>query len=243
METDAKVIEERERPPLCGLHKSLEQRGWLVVEVSANNCIACALNERKELLDLLAPVANPDGSEDSVAVLTRLREEKQSWRCFHCKEVFTTEVFTTEESAAEHFGNGDYEDEPPLCIEAATAEKRELVKQNRKFWLRIQEADSEIVELDGYGQRLRLDATTPSDTDWPNSLHNAAFIAKCEPQTILALIERVRELENALHADDMTDAANEFLSRYNISLGHPLMSELNEFIHWYAAKWERSEVQ
>lgn len=65
-----------------------------------------------------------------------------SWRCFHCDE-----VLTTRESAAEHFGEGDYEYEPPLCVEAATTDKRELVLKNREFWDLLQKANAEVEEL------------------------------------------------------------------------------------------------
>jgi hypothetical protein len=68
----------------------------------------------------------------------------KSWRCFHCDE-----VLTTRESAAEHFGDGDYEYEPPLCVEAATTDKRKLVLDNRAIWKDLQEAHAEVEELTG----------------------------------------------------------------------------------------------
>src|SRR5688500_16782533 len=56
--------------PLCAVHQSIENKGALELEVG-NNCVACSLNERTELLMILAPLAAPDGSEDSVTVLRR----------------------------------------------------------------------------------------------------------------------------------------------------------------------------
>ena len=37
-----------------------------------------------------------------------------------------------------------------------------------------------------------------AETFYPNEYHNAAFIAACSPDAILALVARVRELESAL---------------------------------------------
>lgn len=54
--------------PLCPVHKSLDERDDLVLEIG-NNCVACSLHERAELLTILEPFANPDGSQDSVTVL------------------------------------------------------------------------------------------------------------------------------------------------------------------------------
>lgn len=62
------------RVPLCPIHQSLEDRGQLEVEIAANNCTACSLNERKALLDLLAPFAADHGSEDSLTVMRRLAD-------------------------------------------------------------------------------------------------------------------------------------------------------------------------
>lgn len=65
------------------------------------------------------------------------------WTCFHCNE-----VFTTRETAAEHFGNGDYETEIPLCIEAATTEQRQLILTNREMWEELQKARNENEDLE-----------------------------------------------------------------------------------------------
>lgn len=56
-------------------------------------------------------------------------DDELPWRCFHCDE-----VFTTKEAAAEHFGEGNYEMEMPLCIEAATGEMKALVLTNREMF-------------------------------------------------------------------------------------------------------------
>ena len=65
------------------------------------------------------------------------------WVCFHCNE-----VFTTREKAAEHFGNGDYEDETPLCIVAATTEQEQLILTNREMWDELQKARHENEDLE-----------------------------------------------------------------------------------------------
>jgi hypothetical protein len=62
--------EEAQREPLCPVHKRIDDNGTLELEIG-NNCVACSLNERTELLKVLEPVASPDGSEDSVTVLRR----------------------------------------------------------------------------------------------------------------------------------------------------------------------------
>lgn len=67
----------------------------------------------------------------------------ESWRCFHCDE-----VFTTREAAAEHFGNGDYEAEIPLCIQAATTEQKELILLNRDLWEQLRKTQNENDDLE-----------------------------------------------------------------------------------------------
>ena len=62
-----------------------------------------------------------------------LMEPPTVWRCFHCDE-----VLETREAAAEHFGDGNYEGEMPLCIEAATSEMRALVLTNREMFIEVQ---------------------------------------------------------------------------------------------------------
>lgn len=57
-----------EDTPLCPIHKSLESRDNLELEIG-NNCLACSLHERAALLRILEPLAKSDGSEDSVLVL------------------------------------------------------------------------------------------------------------------------------------------------------------------------------
>lgn len=64
---------EAEKTPLCLLHKRLEDRNALEV-VYGNDCIACSLNERQELLELLAPLAPQDAEADSVTVMRKVIE-------------------------------------------------------------------------------------------------------------------------------------------------------------------------
>lgn len=60
------VADAGEGIPLCPLHQSLEDRGKLEVAIGALGCMACSLNERVELLNILAPCA--DGTKDSTTV-------------------------------------------------------------------------------------------------------------------------------------------------------------------------------
>ena len=69
--------------------------------------------------------------------------KRKEWRCFHCDE-----VFRTRKAAAEHFGEGNYEAEIPLCVEAATTEQKALTLTNREMWERVQKAESEIEDLE-----------------------------------------------------------------------------------------------
>lgn len=88
---------------------------------------------------------------------------RKHWRCFFCDE-----VFRTRKAATEHFGTGDYESEPPLCIEAATTELRQLVLTNRELWQQLQKANSENEELedhlDGFRYVARKLTKKPSAT-------------------------------------------------------------------------------
>jgi hypothetical protein len=74
---------------------------------------------------------------------THTEIETDVWRCFHCDE-----VFTDHESAADHFGDGDYEDETPLCIVAATTEQKQLILTNREMWDELQKARHENEDLE-----------------------------------------------------------------------------------------------
>lgn len=65
------------------------------------------------------------------------------WHCYHCEE-----VFTTPETAAEHFGNGDYEAEIPLCVVAATTDQKQLILTNREMWDELQKVRSENEDLE-----------------------------------------------------------------------------------------------
>jgi hypothetical protein len=64
-------------PTLCPVHQEIEDFGNLEI-VYGNNCVACSLNERDELLEILATVG--DTSKDSV---TALREVVDFWGAHH----------------------------------------------------------------------------------------------------------------------------------------------------------------
>jgi hypothetical protein len=72
--SDKQPANQPNETPLCPAHKRLDERGTLEMTIGGNNCVACSLNERKQLLDLLAPFAPKDASEDSLTVLRRLAE-------------------------------------------------------------------------------------------------------------------------------------------------------------------------
>lgn len=59
--------------PLCEVHQRLEDADALECEIG-NDCVACSLNERRELLGLIAPYAAEGNIEDSVTVLRRVAE-------------------------------------------------------------------------------------------------------------------------------------------------------------------------
>jgi hypothetical protein len=63
---------EQKNTPLCPVHQRLEDSNRLQCEIGGNNCVACSLNERAELLRLLAPFAVQDRSEDSLTVMQRV---------------------------------------------------------------------------------------------------------------------------------------------------------------------------
>jgi hypothetical protein len=71
--------------------------------------------------------------------------KRKQWRCFHCDEVLKTRV-----AAAEHFSSGDYENEPPLCIEAATTDLRKLVLTNREMWQQVRSLESQLEEAEDH---------------------------------------------------------------------------------------------
>lgn len=75
---------------------------------------------------------------------------RKHWRCFFCDE-----VLKTRKAATEHFGSGDYENEPPLCVEAATTDLRKLVLTNREMWAELQRAHSENEELKDHLENFR----------------------------------------------------------------------------------------
>lgn len=57
--------------PLCPVHQRLEDADKLELEIG-NDCVACSLNERAELLTMLEPFAPTDRTLDSVTVLRNL---------------------------------------------------------------------------------------------------------------------------------------------------------------------------
>lgn len=56
-------------PPLCAGHRRLDEAGNLELRFG-NDCVACSLNERAELLELLSKVA--DNDVDSVTALAKM---------------------------------------------------------------------------------------------------------------------------------------------------------------------------
>lgn len=68
------AVSPSDKIPLCPAHQSIDDRGTLTLTIGGNNCVACSLAEREELLDLLAPFAPKDRSKDSVTVLRELAE-------------------------------------------------------------------------------------------------------------------------------------------------------------------------
>jgi len=91
------------------------------------------------------------------------RGQRKEWRCFHCDE-----VLRTRKAAAEHFGEGNYEAEIPLCVEAATTEQKALILTNREMWERVQKAERQIEDLedrlDDYEYITRKLTKKPSGT-------------------------------------------------------------------------------
>ena len=84
-----------------------------------------SVNEANHIGETVVDRETEQGSNEEVEVY---QMPEGGWVCFHCNE-----AFTTRETAAEHFGNGDYESEIPLCIEAATTEQHQLMLTNREM--------------------------------------------------------------------------------------------------------------
>lgn len=57
--------------PMCPEHRKIEDKGDMELEIG-NDCLACSLNERAELLSILATGTAADGNTDSVTTLTAL---------------------------------------------------------------------------------------------------------------------------------------------------------------------------
>lgn len=71
---DVEYVRADQLPPLCPLHRNLDDKGNLELEIG-NDCVACSLNERTDLLSVLAGNAPVDGRTDSVTVLRGLQSE------------------------------------------------------------------------------------------------------------------------------------------------------------------------
>lgn len=131
------------------------------------------------------------------------------WVCFHCNE-----VFTEREAAAEHFGNGDYETEIPLCVEAATTEQKQLILTNREMWERLQgvERENEDLEEQAYSWSYVARKLTKKPSATSHDLeHEWDFM---EGRVIAA--ESVRTLrETALR--QARNAAQAFIDSKNLS--------------------------
>lgn len=69
-----------EKMPLCAVHDQLDQTGDLILAYG-NKCVACSLNERQELLNLIAEFIDPFA--DAVTCLKRLLEDRCLGRDFH----------------------------------------------------------------------------------------------------------------------------------------------------------------
>lgn len=63
--------------PMCPVHRKIEDRGDMDLEIG-NDCVACSLNERAELLAILATGTAADGKMDSVTALTALVNERDA---------------------------------------------------------------------------------------------------------------------------------------------------------------------
>lgn len=59
----------------------------------------------------------------------------------------------------------------------------------------------------GIGKGLRPAAG--SETDYDQRVHDAAFIAACDPATVTALIQRLREAEAAVHSTDYVETVSQ----------------------------------
>jgi hypothetical protein len=62
--------------PMCPVHQKIEDNGDMDLEIG-NDCLACSLNERSELLSILADSAT-DEDVDSVTALTVLVNERDA---------------------------------------------------------------------------------------------------------------------------------------------------------------------
>lgn len=112
------------------------------------------------------------------------------WLCFHCDE-----LLTTRKAAAEHFGDGEYERETPLCIEAATTEQRQLVLTNREIWKELMESRRENEDLEERLNAFEYIARklTKKPTAYSSDLEHEWDSMEGR---VIALEARVKELES-----------------------------------------------
>lgn len=90
--------------PLCDVHARLDKEGALVLAVT-NNCVACALNERAELIDVLATVGDP--KLDSVSTLREVITRAASQPDAQLREALSAVVETLNVCRQEWDGAGN----------------------------------------------------------------------------------------------------------------------------------------
>lgn len=104
---------------------------------------------------------DPDSKECSDNCITRHRHElsaanaalaeeraareraEQSWKCFHCGE-----VFTDEKEAADHFGTDQYEYSQPGCVERLSKDEKALRHEIVLAGEEVQKARREVEEAE-----------------------------------------------------------------------------------------------
>lgn len=64
--------------PLCPVHRDLDRKNSLELTIGGNSCVACSLNEREQLLTIVAAATGADGSKDSLTCLTQIVNERSA---------------------------------------------------------------------------------------------------------------------------------------------------------------------
>lgn len=114
--------------PLCSLHQRLDDANSLVVEYG-NGCLACSLNERTELLELLAHYL-PEGqaAPDSVTFLRRLFDKVKALEADRtdlmtaCKRLLKfNEMLCVEVGASKHYPSAEF---ARAVLDKATGEQQ-----------------------------------------------------------------------------------------------------------------------